>query len=72
MCKEPAQAQGLRINLMLFDGWVSDVKSEASRHVIPHSDESMSFIARWLKVAPDSKEGWMFEHRHPLSRLLLV
>ena len=42
------------------DGNVADVKSEASRDVIPLSGEFIVFLFRWQQVAPVSAEGWMF------------
>jgi integrase len=42
------------------DGYVADVKTEASRDVIPLSGEFISFILRWQQIAPLSAEGWMF------------
>jgi integrase len=40
------------------DGVVADVKSEASRDVIPLSEEFIAFLLRWQRVAPYS-EGRM-------------
>jgi integrase len=53
-------AKTLSIRRSAVDGNVSDVKSEASRDVIPLSGDFMPFLQRWRQVAPDSEEGWMF------------
>lgn len=53
-------ARTLSIQRSAVDGIVADVKSEASRDVIPLSKDFISFIARWQKIAPASEEGWMF------------
>jgi integrase len=53
-------AKTLSIRRSAVDGYVADVKTEASRDVIPLSGEFMSFIFRWQRIAPLSAEGWMF------------
>jgi len=53
-------AKTLSIRRSAVDGYVADVKTEASRDVIPLSREFMSFIFRWQRIAPLSVEGWMF------------
>jgi integrase len=53
-------ARTLSIQRSAVDGIVADVKTEASRDVIPLSKDFISFIARWQKIAPASEEGWMF------------
>jgi integrase len=79
---DPA-AKTLSIRRSAVDGAVADVKSEASRDVIPLSDIFISFVGRWQKIAPASEGGWMFpsvvtgrpyhagillrRHLHPLS-----
>jgi integrase len=50
----------LSIRRSAVDGYVADVKTEASRDVIPLSGEFISFILRWQRIAPLSAEGWMF------------
>jgi integrase len=50
----------LSIRRSAVDGYVADVKTEASRDVIPLSGEFISFILRWQRIAPLSVEGWMF------------
>jgi integrase len=55
----------ISIRRSAVDGYVADVKTEASRDVIPLSGEFISFILRWQQIAPLSADGWMFpEHRH--------
>jgi integrase len=56
---DPA-AKTLSIRRSAVDGYVADVKTEASRDVIPLSGEFISFILRWRRIAPLSAEGWMF------------
>lgn len=53
-------AKTLSIRRSAVDGYVADVKTEASRDVIPLSGEFVSFILRWQQIAPASGEGWMF------------
>ncbi|MFP5228730.1 MAG: tyrosine-type recombinase/integrase [Acidobacteriota bacterium] len=53
-------AKTLSICRSAVDGYVADVKTEASRDVIPLSGEFISFILRWQQIAPLSAEGWMF------------
>jgi integrase len=53
-------AKTLSIRRSAVDGNVSDVKSEASRDVIPLSGDFMPFPQRWQRIAPVSEEGWMF------------
>jgi integrase len=53
-------AKTLSIRRSAVDGYVADVKTEASRDVIPLSGEFISFILRWQRIAPLSAEGWMF------------
>jgi integrase len=53
-------AKTLSIRRSAVDRNVSDVKSEASRDVIPLSGDFMSFLHRWQRIAPVSEEGWMF------------
>jgi integrase len=53
-------AKTLSIRRSAVDGYVADVKTEASRDVIPLSGEFISFILRWRQIAPLSAEGWMF------------
>ena len=53
-------AKTLSIRRSAVDGYVADVKTEASRDVIPLSGEFISFILRWQQIAPLSAEGWMF------------
>jgi integrase len=53
-------AKTLSIFRSAVDGYVADVKTEASRDVIPLSGEFISFILRWQRIAPLSAEGWMF------------
>ena len=55
-----SEAKTLSIRRSAVDGIVADVKSEASRDVIPLNDDFLSFLTRWQKVAPASPEGWMF------------
>ena len=50
----------LSIKRSAVDGHVADVKSEASRDVIPLSGDFISFLLRWQRIAPHSDEGWMF------------
>jgi integrase len=50
----------LSIRRSAVDGHVADVKSEASRDVIPLRGDFISFLLRWQKIAPHSDEGWMF------------
>ena len=50
----------LSIRRSAVDGYVADVRTEASRDVIPLSGEFISFILRWQRIAPLSAEGWMF------------
>jgi integrase len=54
------EAKTLAIRRSAVDGIVADVKSEASRDVIPLNDHFISFLRRWQKIAPASEEGWMF------------
>lgn len=54
------EAKTLAIRRSAVDGIVADVKSEASRDVIPLNDDFISFLRRWQKMAPASEEGWMF------------
>jgi integrase len=53
-------AKTLSIRRSAVDGYVADVKTEASRDVIPLSGEFISFILRWQRIAQPSAEGWMF------------
>ena len=55
-----SEAKTLSIRRSAVDGIVADVKSEASRDVIPLNDDFISFLTRWQKTAAASKEGWMF------------
>jgi integrase len=55
-----SQAKTLSIRRSAVDGIVADVKSEASRDVIPLNDDFISFLTRWQKITPASEEGWMF------------
>lgn len=55
-----ASAKTLSIRRSAVDGVVGDVKSEASRDVIPLSDEFAVLLNRWRKTAPTSEGGWMF------------
>jgi integrase len=50
----------LSIRRSAVDGNVAEVKSEASRDVIPLSGEFMHFLRRWQQEVPSSEEGWMF------------
>lgn len=50
----------IRIQRSAVEGNVADVKTEASRAVIPLTPEIRSFIARWQPKAPASDEGWVF------------
>jgi integrase len=50
----------LSIRRSAVDGNVSDVKSEASRDVIPLGAGFMVFLERWQRIAPVSEEGWVF------------
>lgn len=50
----------LRVQRSAVDGNVADVKTEASRAVIPLTQEIRSFITRWQAKAPASEEGWVF------------
>ncbi len=50
----------VHIQRSAVDGNVSDVKTEASRAVIPLTPEVRSFIVRWQSKAPASDEGWVF------------
>jgi integrase len=54
------EAKTLAIRRSAVDGIVADVKSEASRDVIPLNDDFISFLRRWQKIAPASEDGWMF------------
>jgi integrase/acyl carrier protein phosphodiesterase len=54
------KAKTLSIRRSAVDGVVADVKSEASRDVIPLNDDFISLLTRWQKIAPTSEEGWMF------------
>jgi integrase len=54
------EAKTLSIRRSAVDGIVADVKSEASRDVVPVSDEFIFLLTRWQKIAPASEEGWMF------------
>lgn len=54
------ETKTLSIRRSAVDGIVADVKSEASRDVIPLNDDFVSLILRWHKIAPASEEGWMF------------
>ena len=54
------EARTLSIRRSAVDGIVADVKSEASRDVVPVSDEFVSLLTRWQKIAPASEVGWMF------------
>ena len=53
-------ARTLSIKRSAVDGVVADVKSEASRDVIPLSEDFVGFLLRWQQVAPYSEGGWMF------------
>ena len=53
-------ARTLSIRRSAVDGNVADVKSEASRDVLPLSREFVSFLLRWQQRVPISQEGWMF------------
>jgi integrase len=55
-----SEAKTLSIRRSAVDGIVADVKSEASRDVIPLNDDFISFVTRWQKIAPASKESWIF------------
>jgi len=55
-----SEARTLSIRRSAVDGIVGEVKSEASRDVIPLKEDFISFLTRWQKIAPESKEGWMF------------
>ncbi len=55
-----SEAKTLSIRRSAVDGIVADVKSEASRDIIPLNDDFISLLTRWQKIAPASKEGWMF------------
>jgi integrase len=55
-----SEAKTLSIRRSAVDGIVADVKSEASRDVIPLNDDFISFLTRWQKITPVSEEGWMF------------
>ena len=55
-----SEAKTLSIRRSAVDGIVADVKSEASRDIIPLNDDFISLLTRWQKIAPVSKEGWMF------------
>ena len=55
-----SEAKTLSIRRSAVDGIVADVKSEASRLVIPLNDDFISFLTRWQKIAPASEESWMF------------
>jgi integrase len=55
-----SEAKTLSIRRSAVDGIVADVKSEASRDVIPLNDDFISFLTRWQKIAPPSEERWMF------------
>ena len=50
----------LRVRRSAVGGHVADVKTEASRDVIPLTQEVRSFILRWQAKAPPSAEGWVF------------
>ena len=50
----------LSIRRSAVDGVVADVKSEASRDIIPLSDNFIAFLLRWQRVVPYSEEGWIF------------
>ena len=50
----------LSIKRSAVDGVVADVKSEASRDVIPLSENFLGFLLRWQQAAPYSEEGGMF------------
>ena len=50
----------LSIRRSAVDGHVADLKSEASRDVIPLSGDFISFLLRWQRIVPHSDEGWMF------------
>jgi integrase len=54
------EAKTLSIRRSAVDGIVADVKSEASRDVIPLCDDFMYLLTRWQKIAPASEEGWIF------------
>lgn len=53
-------AKTLFIRRSAVDGVVADVKSEASRDVIPLNDDFISLLTRWQKIASASEEGRMF------------
>ena len=55
-----SQAKTLSICRSAVDGIVADVKSEASRDVIPLNSEFIALLMRWSRIAPTSEEGWMF------------
>jgi integrase len=50
----------LRIQRSAVNGNVADVKTEASRAVIPLTPEVRTFINRWIAKAPESDGGWVF------------
>jgi integrase len=54
------KARTLAIRRSAVDGVVADVKTEASRDVIPLSEDFVGFLLRWQRVAPYSEAGWMF------------
>jgi integrase len=54
------EAKTLSIRRSAVDGIVADVKSEASRDVIPLCDDFLYLLTRWQKIAPASEEGWIF------------
>jgi integrase len=56
---DPA-AKTLSIQRSAVDGVVGDVKSEASRDVIPLSDNFAVLLDRWQMNAPPSEDGWVF------------
>lgn len=87
-CDFDPEAKTLSICRSAVDGVVADVKSEASRDIIPLNDEFIALILRWHQIAPASEEGWMFpsvitgrpyhagillrRHLHPLAKKIGV
>ena len=53
-------AKSLSIQRSAVDGVVGEAKCEASRDVIPLSDNFAVLLKRWQKDAPPSEDGWMF------------
>lgn len=55
-----SEQKTLTIRRSAVDGAVGDVKTEASRDEIPLSENFVSLLMRWKRVAPPSEEGWVF------------